>query len=77
MSKLPVISASEFEKLLLYLGFGIVRQKGSHRFYKHADGRYTTIPHHPGEDLSRPLIKAILRQIDIDNEEYIRLLDLI
>lgn len=75
MSKLPVISAKQPEKLLLHLGFEFVRQKGSHRFYKHPDGRYTTIPHHPGEDLSRPLIRAILRQIDIDNDEYIRLLN--
>jgi predicted RNA binding protein YcfA (HicA-like mRNA interferase family) len=77
MSKLPVVSAKQMEKLLLHLGFEAVRQKGSHRFYKHPDGRYTTLPHHPGEDLSRPLLRAILRQIEIDNEEYIRLLQLI
>ncbi len=75
MSKLPVVSAKELENLLLKLGFEITRQKGSHRFYKHPDGRYTTIPHHPGEDISRPLIRAILREIEIDVEEYIRLLN--
>ncbi len=73
MSKLPVVSAKEFEKILLKLGFQIVRQKGSHRFYKHTDGRYTTLPHHPGEDISRPLIRAILRQIELEADEYIRL----
>jgi predicted RNA binding protein YcfA (HicA-like mRNA interferase family) len=75
MSKLPVVSAKELEKILLKLGFEITRQKGSHRFYKHPDGRYTTIPHHQGEDISRPLIRAILREIDLDVEEYIRLLN--
>jgi predicted RNA binding protein YcfA (HicA-like mRNA interferase family) len=75
MSKLPVVSAKELEKILLKLGFEITRQKGSHRFYKHPDGRYTTIPHHPGEDISRPLIRAILRQIELDADEYIRLLN--
>jgi predicted RNA binding protein YcfA (HicA-like mRNA interferase family) len=75
MSKLPVASAKELEKLLLKLGFQIIRQKGSHKFYKHPDGRYTTLPHHPGEDISRPLIRAILRQIDLDTEEFIRLLN--
>lgn len=75
MSKLPVVSAKELEKLLLKLGFQIVRQKGSHRFYKHQDGRYTTLPHHPGEDISRPLIRAILRQIDLDADDYIRMLN--
>jgi predicted RNA binding protein YcfA (HicA-like mRNA interferase family) len=75
MSKLPVVSAKGLEKILLKLGFEITRQKGSHRLYKHPDGRYTTIPHHQGEDISRPLIRAILREIDLDVEEYIRLLN--
>ena len=45
MSKLPLVDARELEKLILYLGFDIIRQKGSHVFYRHTDGRYTTIPH--------------------------------
>ena len=75
MSKLPVVSAKELERILLKLGFIISRQKGNYRFYKHSDGRYTTIPHHPGEDISRPLIRAILREIELDVDEYIRLLN--
>jgi predicted RNA binding protein YcfA (HicA-like mRNA interferase family) len=75
MSKLPMISAKELEKILFRLGFEEIRQKGSHRFYKHADGRYTTIPHHQGEDLSRPLIRTILKQIDLDADEYILMLN--
>jgi len=75
MSKLRVVSAKELEKLILRLGFTLIRQKGSHKFYKHSDGRYTTIPHHRGEDISRPLIRAILRQIELDADEYIRLLN--
>lgn len=74
MSKLPIVSAKEFEKILLSLGFFIQRQKGSHKFYKHSDGRYTTLPHHPGEDLSRPLIRTILNQIEISTEEFLQLL---
>ena len=69
-SKLPVTSAKTFEKLLLALGFEIKRQKGSHIFYRHPDGRYTTLPHHPGRDLSRPLIRQILREIKLTPEEY-------
>jgi predicted RNA binding protein YcfA (HicA-like mRNA interferase family) len=75
MSKLPIVNAKQLEKLLLQLGFITQRQKGSHKFYKHPDGRYTTIPHHPGEDLSRPLIKTILNQIDLSSEEFIQLLN--
>jgi predicted RNA binding protein YcfA (HicA-like mRNA interferase family) len=40
------------EKLLRRLGFDIVRQKGSHVFYRHPDGRTTTLPNHPGRDLA-------------------------
>lgn len=75
MSKLPIVNAKQLEKLLLQLGFIIQRQKGSYKFYRHPDGRYTTIPHHPGEDLSRPLIKTILNQIDLSSEEFIQLLN--
>jgi predicted RNA binding protein YcfA (HicA-like mRNA interferase family) len=74
MSKLPIVSAKEFEKILLALGFVIVRQKGSHKFYRHSDGRYTTLPHHSNEDLSRPLIRTILREIEVETELFIQLL---
>jgi predicted RNA binding protein YcfA (HicA-like mRNA interferase family) len=58
------------EKLLLKLGFQKVRQKGSHVFYRHPDGRTTSVPHHPGRDLARPLIKEILREIELSVDEY-------
>jgi len=74
MSKLPITNAQTLEKLLFKLGFEIIRSKGSHVFYRHPDGRYTTIPHHKGRDLSRPLIRSIIRQIDLSTEEYIQLL---
>jgi len=57
MSKLPIVDARTFERILLKWGFQIVRQKGSHVFYRHPDGRYTTLPHHKGQDISRPLIR--------------------
>ena len=52
------------------MGFYFIRQKGSHRFYRHPDGRYTTIPHHGKMDLGRPLINEILKQIHLTTEEY-------
>jgi predicted RNA binding protein YcfA (HicA-like mRNA interferase family) len=58
------------DKLLLKLGFEITRQKGSHVFYRHADGRTTTVPNHGKKDLGRPLIREILREIEISPEEY-------
>jgi predicted RNA binding protein YcfA (HicA-like mRNA interferase family) len=70
LSRLQIIDARKMEKLLLKLGFERVRQKGSHVFYKHPDGRTTSVPHHRGRDLARPLIKEILREIELRSEEY-------
>lgn len=75
MSRLPIINSKKFEKILFELGFLYVRQKGSHAYYKHPDGRYTTLPHHPGRDLGRPLIHQILREIDLTPEEFSNLLE--
>jgi predicted RNA binding protein YcfA (HicA-like mRNA interferase family) len=58
------------EKLLFLLGFKKVPQKGSHVFYRHPDGRVTTIPHHKGRVLSHPLIREILREIEITIDDY-------
>ena len=52
MTRLPTIDARTMERALFYLGFGAVRQKGSHVFYRHSDGRTTSVPHHAGRDLA-------------------------
>ena len=70
MSRLIIINAKTMEKLLFLLGFDKVREKGSHAFYRHPDGRITTIPHHRGRNLARPLLREILREIEISIEEY-------
>lgn len=49
MSRLRIIDARKMEKLLFKLGFERVRQKGSHVFYRHPDGRTTSVPHHQEE----------------------------
>jgi predicted RNA binding protein YcfA (HicA-like mRNA interferase family) len=70
LSKLPLVDAATLEKLLLSLGFVKTRQKGSHAFYRHDDGRTTTLPHHKGRVLARPLIREILKEIKITPEQY-------
>jgi predicted RNA binding protein YcfA (HicA-like mRNA interferase family) len=70
MTRIPIVDFRKMEKVLLYLGFAPVRQKGSHVFYRHPDGRTTTIPNHPGKDLARPLIREILREIELSPEEF-------
>jgi predicted RNA binding protein YcfA (HicA-like mRNA interferase family) len=75
MSKLPQISANELIKILEKIGFKLVRQKGSHVFLRHDDGRTTVIPNHPGENIDRGLLNKILRKdIQIDREDFEKLL---
>jgi len=44
MSKLPVLKPREVVRLLQSHGFFEVRQRGSHKQFRHADGRATTVP---------------------------------
>jgi predicted RNA binding protein YcfA (HicA-like mRNA interferase family) len=74
MTRLPIVDFKTMEKVLLYLGFQAVRQKGSHVFYRHPDGRTTTVPNHPGRDLARPLVREILREIELSPEEFVEML---
>jgi predicted RNA binding protein YcfA (HicA-like mRNA interferase family) len=74
MSRLVLVSASKMERILMNLGFERIRQKGSHVIYRHTDGRTTTIPFHSNRDLPRPLIREILREINISIDEYTKLL---
>ena len=75
MSRLVLMDAVTLEKLLFKLGFEKMRQKGSHAFYRHNDGRTTTVPFHVGKDLPRPLLRKILREINISVEEYNNLIN--
>ncbi len=73
-TKIPIVKVKILEKLLNYLGFEAKQQSGSHVFYRHPNGRYTTLPHHGNQDLGRSLIRQILREIEIEPEEFIELL---
>ncbi len=70
MTRLPIVNFRTMENVLTNLGFERVRQKGSHVFYRHADGRTTTIPNHPRRDLARPLTREILREIELTPEQF-------
>ena len=74
MTRLPVVDAATMENLLLKLGFSRVRQKGAHVFYRHSDGRTTTVPHHKGRDLARPLVREVPREIELTPEQYVMML---
>ncbi len=59
MSTLPVLKPKEIISILDRLGFKEIRQKGSHKQFRHIDGRGTTVPFHGGRDISPILLKGI------------------
>jgi predicted RNA binding protein YcfA (HicA-like mRNA interferase family) len=69
---LPTLKPREVVALLESLGFAEVRQKGSHKQFRHADGRGTTVPFHPGRDVSPTLLRKIAKDIGLTAEQLIK-----
>jgi predicted RNA binding protein YcfA (HicA-like mRNA interferase family) len=53
------------------MGFVEVRRRGSHRQYRHPDGRGTTVPFHAGRDISPLLLRQIAKDIGLTVEEFL------
>ncbi|HIH25232.1 type II toxin-antitoxin system HicA family toxin [Candidatus Woesearchaeota archaeon] len=71
MNKVPLLTAREVIKILKKMGFELKRQEGSHMFFEHHDGRTTTIPNHPGEELDRGLLNKIIKHdLQVTREEF-------
>jgi predicted RNA binding protein YcfA (HicA-like mRNA interferase family) len=74
MSKLPMLTAKELINILLKLGFELKRQKGSHKFFQHKDGRTTVVPDHGTEQIDRGLLNKIIKQdLMITIETFLKL----
>ena len=72
MGTLPTLKPREVVALLEGLGFAEVRQKGSHKQFRHADGRGTTVPFHAGRDISPTLLRKIAKDIGLTAEQLIK-----
>ena len=72
--RLPAVSAKQLARALERAGFVLQRQKGSHATYRHPLTRRTTvIPLHSG-DVKRPLLKLVLDQAGLSEDELTALL---
>jgi predicted RNA binding protein YcfA (HicA-like mRNA interferase family) len=71
MGQTPVLKSREVMRILETLGFVLVRQKGSHCQFRHPDGRGTTVPNHPGRDISPFLLRQITRDIGLPLDEFL------
>ncbi|MDO8585384.1 MAG: type II toxin-antitoxin system HicA family toxin [bacterium] len=74
MSGLPILKPKELIRILREFGFEEMRQKGSHLFLQHSDGRTTIVPVHGREEIGRGLLRQILREIEISPEDFMKLL---
>jgi len=72
MPKPPVLKPREVCRILDALGFLLVRQRGSHQQFRHSDGRCTTVPNHPGRDVSPVILRQIARDIRLTLDEFLR-----
>jgi predicted RNA binding protein YcfA (HicA-like mRNA interferase family) len=72
MGKYPVLKPREVDAILAKLGFIEVRQRGSHKQYRHTDGRSTTVPFHGSRDISPPLLRQIAIDIGLTVEEMLQ-----
>jgi predicted RNA binding protein YcfA (HicA-like mRNA interferase family) len=72
MGKYPVLKPRETAAILEKLGFVEVRQIGSHRQYRHPDGRCTTVPFHKGRDISPILLRQIAQDIGLTVEDLLK-----
>jgi len=67
----PVLKPQEVVRLLTVLGFREVRQRGSHKQFRHDDGRATTVPFHSGRDISPILLRQIAADIHLTVNELL------
>jgi predicted RNA binding protein YcfA (HicA-like mRNA interferase family) len=71
MGNVPVLKPGEVVALLVALGFSEVRQRGSHKQFRDAKGRCTTVPFHQGRDISPILLRQIVKDIGLTIEEFL------
>ena len=74
MTRLPTLHARKIIKALEQAGFVFDRQTGSHFILRHPISKKTTcVPKH-GKDVKRSLMKEILQQAGLTEEQFRKLL---
>lgn len=72
MTRFPALEGKEVVEVLKGFGFLVDRQRGSHVFLKHADGRVTVVPVHAGEIIGPGLFTKILRDVKLTREDFLK-----
>jgi predicted RNA binding protein YcfA (HicA-like mRNA interferase family) len=69
MTKLPKLKAVQIIKVLEKRGFKLSRQSGSHKIYKDNRGKRVTVPFHSGKILHPKVLKSILTDAEISEND--------
>jgi predicted RNA binding protein YcfA (HicA-like mRNA interferase family) len=70
-TKLPAKNSKELIKILEKKGFIFSRQSGSHAIYANRNGLKVTVPIHGKKELGKGLLKQILKDAGLNNEDLI------
>jgi predicted RNA binding protein YcfA (HicA-like mRNA interferase family) len=72
--RLRSITAREFANALRRDGFKLIRQKGSHQRYVHADGRRVTLTFHgSGDTFEIKTLRSMMEQTRWSEDDLLRL----
>ena len=72
---LPTLRARKIIRTLEKAGFVQDRQKGSHVVLRHPTKKcHTVVPVHAGEDIHKSLLMDIIKQAELDLQEFLNLL---
>jgi len=70
MSELPILSGKEIIKVLSRIGYYAVRQRGSHIRLHSKNKKSITISNY--KSIDRSLLRKILRDAQISDEEFLK-----
>jgi len=71
MGKCPILKPREVASILEAFGFIEERQRGSHKQYRHPDGRGTTVPFHAARDISPLLLRQIAKDVGLTLDQFL------
>ncbi len=64
------MTADEVIRVIEHIGFELVRQSGSHRIFKNAEGKRVTVPYHRGRILHPKVLVSTLKDAGLSVEEF-------
>ena len=72
MSNIPTLKSREVISILKKLGFEEIRQKGSHKQFRHEDGRQTTVAIHGSKDVYPQILWRIAKDVGMNVQDFVK-----